>query len=556
MGRRWPAWLLMASVLGAPFCRISAEVPSPPTFAREVAPLLWKECGPCHHPGGAGPFSVLTFADLEPHLRALKSVIETGEMPPWPPESGHGEFEHPRRLDRTQRQLVLDWLAQGAAPGPLDTLPAPPSFPTGWQLGTPDLILSFPTNFVAEGGSNDVYRNFVLSLPPGTRRLVRGLEFLPDSPAIHHARFLLDTSGAARRLDDADPACGFGGTMPPGQLPEGQLAGWVPGRQPSLLPAGQWWPLPDSGDFVVQLHVQRKAPREVIAPRIGFYLTNGPPTELPVRLGLVAQWIDLPAHSNHQVVERSVRLPAAARLISVMPHAHLLAREVELTVLAPGQAPQSLLLIRHWRFNWQDEYRYREPVLLPAGTRIESRIVFDNPSDHRIRHGPNSTDEMAELWLQLDPVDADGRERILDTARRFHASETVSAFKQRLQETPNDAGGHLELGKALAVLDRDEESFEHLAEAADLNPGLVEAHYHIGLSYLRRQRWVAAARAFSEALNRDPRHQRSYVGLGMAAAGAHRNDEAIQYFDRALQLNPNDTVARSRKAELENPKTP
>ena len=550
-GRVIGAWLVALLCGDA----AAAEV-LPPTFAREVAPLLWKECGPCHHPGGAGPFSVLTYADLQPHLRAMRLAIVSEEMPPWPPEAGHGDFQQPRRLDRIQRQLLLDWLTQGAPSGPLDSLPPAPSFPTGWQLGTPDLILPFPTNFIVEGSGNDLYRNFVLPLPPGSQRLVRGLEFLPDSPGVHHARFLLDTSGNARRLDDADPACGFGGTMPPGQLPEGQLAGWVPGRQPMLLPAGQRWPLPDSGDFVVQLHVQRTAPREIIAPRIGLYLSHGSPPELPVRLGLLAQWLEIPAHSSNQVVTRSVQLPAAARLLSVMPHAHLLAREVELTVIRPGEEPESLLLIRHWRFNWQDEYRYRDPVLLPAGTRIESRITFDNPSDQHVRHGPNSTDEMAELWLQFSPVDGEARDRILETVRRLHASETVLAFTERLRETPKDAAGHLELGKALAVLNRDEESFEHLAEAADLNPGLVEAHYHIGLSYLRRELWVAAARAFSEALSLDARHQRSYVGLGLAAAGAHRNQEAIQYFERALQLNPNDIVARTRKAELQTPRSP
>ena len=554
--KQWPAWVMAAWAFASIGGRALAIEPSIPTFVREIAPLLWKECGPCHHPGGAGPFSVLTFAELQPHLRAIRSAIEADEMPPWPPEPGHGDFLQSRRLAPTQRQLLLDWLAQGAPSGPLNTLPTSPTFPTGWQLGTPDLILPFPTNFLAEGSGQDLYRNFVLPLPSGTQRLVRGIEFLPESPNIHHARFLLDTSGTARRLDNADPACGFGGTMPPGQLPEGQLGGWVPGRQPSLLPSGQWWPLPDSGDFVVQLHVQRKTPREVLTPRIGLYLTHGPAPDLPVRLGLVAQWLDIPPRSSNQVVIRSLQLPAAARLISVMPHAHQRAREVELTVTPPDQQPQSLLLIRHWRFNWQDEYRYREPMLLPAGTRIEFRITFDNPSDQRVRHGPNSSDEMAELWLQLSPEGARARELLLDAARRFHAAETVLAFTQRLQETPKDAGGHLELGKALAVLGRDEESFEHLAEAADLNPALVEAHYHIGLSYLRRELWVAAARAFSEALSLDPRHQRSYVGLGLAAAGAHRKQDAIQYFDRALLLNPNDPIAKSRKAELEKPNSP
>ncbi len=209
-----------------------------------------------------------------------------------------------------------------------------------------------------------------------------------------------------------------------------------------------------------------------------------------------------------------------------------------------------MFLIRHWRFQWQDEYHYRNPVLLPEGTRIETRFVFDNPTSDTVVHGPNSSDEMAEVWLQLGPSTPDDRAKILEAGRLFHASETAMTFGERVKRNPRDAGAQLELGKALAVLGRDEESFEHLAEAADLNPNLVEAHYHIGLSYLRRERWVAAARAFSESLQLDPRHQRSYLGLGLAAAGANRPEEAVRYLDRALELNPADPVARSKRDEL------
>ncbi len=471
-------------------------------------------------------------------------------MPPWPPELGHGSFKDERRLSERDRATLLGWIALGAPAGNLDQLPSPPQFPTGWQLGTPDLILPFPTNFSVTGSGEDVYRNFVLPIPPGERRLVRTIEFLPNSSAIHHARFLLDTSGTARRLDDADPACGFGGTMPPGQLPEGQFGGWVPGRQIGFLPPEQVWPLPDAGDLVVQLHVQHSAKPERIAPKIGLYLTNGLPKELPVRLGLVAQQIELPPHSTNQLVARSLTLPGAARLLSVMPHAHLRAREVELLITVPGSTTLSMFLIRHWRFQWQDEYHYRNPVLLPEGTRIETRFVFDNPTSDTVVHGPNSSDEMAEVWLQLGPSTPDDRAKILEAGRLFHASETAMTFGERVKRNPRDAGAQLELGKALAVLGRDEESFEHLAEAADLNPNLVEAHYHIGLSYLRRERWVAAARAFSESLQLDPRHQRSYLGLGLAAAGANRPEEAVRYLDRALELNPADPVARSKRDEL------
>lgn len=538
--------LAAASAMGV----VRAEGPTP-TFAREVAPVLWQHCGPCHHPDGVGKFSVLSYSDVYPHAGEIDKAIRSGAMPPWLPAPGHGEFVGERHLSNAERQLIVEWVRAGAPSGPVDTLPAPPKFPVGWQLGTPDLIVSLPESYWLEGTGDDVYRNFVIPLPPGINRFVKAMEFLPNSPAIHHARFLLDSSGEARRLDDADPACGFGGTMPPGTLPEGQFGGWVPGRQPGWLPPGEGWRLDSPADLVVQLHLQRDGRRQEIHPQIGFYLTQNPPTSVPIRVGLVAQSIELAPKTSNQVVSRSWVLPAEARLLSVLPHAHTLAREVEFIATPLNGPPRSLLFINRWQFQWQDEYRYREPQLLPAGTRLEFRITYDNPTKRTVQHGPNSSDEMAELWFQLRPSRETDAAVIQQASRQFHAEETVLAFTARLRAAPNNAGLHLELGKALAVLGREPEAFDHLVEAAELNPSLVEAHHQIGLSYLRRELWTAARDAFKEALALNPRYQRSWVGLGMAADGAHRPEEAMGYFRQALALNPADPVAQERLSRLQ-----
>ena len=34
-----------------------------PTFNKDVAPILWKNCAGCHRPGEVGPFSLLNYAD-------------------------------------------------------------------------------------------------------------------------------------------------------------------------------------------------------------------------------------------------------------------------------------------------------------------------------------------------------------------------------------------------------------------------------------------------------------------------------------------------------------
>ena len=39
----------------------------PVTFNKHIAPLMFHYCSPCHRPGEAAPFSLLTYADVRKH---------------------------------------------------------------------------------------------------------------------------------------------------------------------------------------------------------------------------------------------------------------------------------------------------------------------------------------------------------------------------------------------------------------------------------------------------------------------------------------------------------
>jgi len=63
-----------------------------------------------------------------------------------------------------------------------------------------------------------------------------------------------------------------------------------------------------------------------------------------------------------------------------------------------------LLYIKDWDFNWQNMYRYVEPVLLPKNTNPDVPDTYDNSAENarnpkspreRARWGPKSSDEMA-----------------------------------------------------------------------------------------------------------------------------------------------------------------
>src|ERR1700678_209687 len=46
------------------------------TFNRDIAPIIFRSCSSCHHPGEAGPFSLLTYSDVKKHARQIVDVTK------------------------------------------------------------------------------------------------------------------------------------------------------------------------------------------------------------------------------------------------------------------------------------------------------------------------------------------------------------------------------------------------------------------------------------------------------------------------------------------------
>src|SRR5215471_7802956 len=105
------------------------------TYYKHIAPILLEHCAPCHRPGEAGPFSLLTYADARSHARVIAEVTRKRYMPPWLPEPGYGEFADARRLTDSQIEQIVKWAAEGALEGNAADAPPSPVFTQGWQLG-------------------------------------------------------------------------------------------------------------------------------------------------------------------------------------------------------------------------------------------------------------------------------------------------------------------------------------------------------------------------------------------------------------------------------------
>src|SRR5580704_14626516 len=67
--------ILLALTLGRAGYALAQEPNNPPpTFTKDVAPILQKHCQTCHRPGEAAPFSMLTYEQTKPWAATIKMV--------------------------------------------------------------------------------------------------------------------------------------------------------------------------------------------------------------------------------------------------------------------------------------------------------------------------------------------------------------------------------------------------------------------------------------------------------------------------------------------------
>src|SRR5712692_7643557 len=362
----------------------SAAAQSVVTFNKDIAPIVFEHCAPCHRPGEIGPFSLLSYDDARQHATQIALVTGGRVMPPWKPEPGKGEFTGNRSLTDVQIRLIHEWVASGGKEGDPADLPPVPHATSGWQLGTPDLVVSMPEAYALRADGADVFRTFVVPIPTPTARYVRAVEFHPGNPrAVHHANLGVDRTRSSQRRDRLDPEPGYvGGMMPDAAYPPGFMLGWTPGQRPRPAPDGMSWRLERESDLVVQLHMQPTGKPEAVQVSVGFFFTAEPPSRTPVGLRLGSETIEIAAGDPNYAVTDSYRLPVDLEVLAIQPHAHNLARRMDASATLPDGSARPLISIPDWDFRWQDVYRYAKPFVLPAGTVLSMRFTYDNSADN------------------------------------------------------------------------------------------------------------------------------------------------------------------------------
>jgi Flp pilus assembly protein TadD len=606
--------VLLAAIVSA-LCTLAqtqapAKEPTPiPTWSREIAPILYRNCTTCHHPGGAGPFSLLTYDDARRWSAQVLTVTQSRYMPPWLPEPGYGDFANSRRLSDQDLAQIKRWITAGMPKGIAAQAPAPPQYTSEWQLGPPELILTAPESFTVPADGQDLFRNFVYPVPITRTRYVRAIEILPGNPrVVHHANILIDRTAELRRRYPNDWRAGIPGMeleISGGDRfdPDSHFLFWKPDTPAIVEPPGMPWRLDPGNDLILNTHLKPTGRIETVQPRIGLYFaktdTDTPPRRQPMLLQLEDDAaLNIPPGDSHFVVEDSLRLPIAVYALGVYPHAHYLGKRLEAWSVAPDGARTPLILIKDWDIDRQSVYTYRKPVLLPADSVVHMRYVYDNSTANPrnpanppvcVHNGNQSTDEMGHLWLQVLPVhrkerDSRGHEidsrMLLERAWMEHRlsrnpDDRIAAYNLASLDTmsgnpaaaiaiyrelaaaeppnsPNAARVSTSLGAAQQQSGDWQSALATYRRSLTLDPSYSDARFDLAALELKHEQYDPAAADYRILLQQHPDDAAAHAGLAAALAQLQQTDAARAEFDRSLALDPTqpDTLANYASLEL------
>jgi peroxiredoxin len=403
------------------------------TYHRDVLPILQNRCQSCHRPGEVGPFSLMTYRQSVNWAGDIKEFTQARRMPPWKPVEGPA-FHNERKLTDQEIAILAAWADGGTPEGDPRDAPPPRKFPQGWQLGTPDLVVTVPEDFQVGPSGSDLFRCFVLPTHLDEDKYIAAVEIRPgNSRILHHTLLFIDRTGQARKLEEraqkraaepsADPHAptdldrgpGYSVAMGVGFVPQGGLSGWAPGQMARYLPEGTGYYLPKNADIVMQAHYHRDGRLEKDRTSIGLYFVKKPKARQYQSAviagggkGALRLFFSIPAGNEHFEVKGSLWARDDFTLHSIMPHMHLLGKEIKVTLTPPDGPARTLVAIKEWDYNWQETYVFREPIAIKRGSRLDVGAIYDNSTKNpnnpfnpprRISFGEQTTNEMCFVFL-------------------------------------------------------------------------------------------------------------------------------------------------------------
>lgn len=433
------------------------------TYSEHIAPIIYDHCTKCHRQGEIGPIALTNYSQVSANGAMIEYVTSIKYMPPWRPDNSYTHFIGENVLTDSQIQQISDWVQGGMPQGNPALEPPLPEFPTGSQVGAPDLVLTMAEPFTHQGNNTDQYQIFVLPTGLTEDKDISAIEVRADNKAIcHHAILGVDISGTGAELDAETPEYGYPGFGGFGFTPEDQFfSAWVPGATPLVYPPTLGKKLNAGSDLLIQMHYGPTSVTQTDQTSVNIFYADDPIQRYIITYPISLQDLEVPFLIPPNEVKSfhgTVDVPLGVSLIGIAPHAHLLGKSYKVFATSPNlQDTIPLINIPEWNFNWQGLYAYPNPVHIPAGYKVHCIGTFDNTSSNPLNpHDPpqyvwwgeSTYDEMYLCYLQFvlyQPGDENISLAVEDNNTRL-----VYPVNQLFPSYPNPTSNNFTIGYSLA----------------------------------------------------------------------------------------------------------
>ncbi|MBC8356580.1 MAG: redoxin domain-containing protein [Planctomycetes bacterium] len=375
------------------------------TYSKQISRILQRRCVECHRDGEIAPFSLTKYDEAAGWAEMIAEVIEQQRMPPWHASPKHGEFANDARLTDEEKELIYNWVASGAPAGDPADLPPPRQFVEGWRIGKPDLIVKMankPFKVPAEGEVR--YQYFTIDPGFTEDKWIKAAECRPGNRAVVH--HIIVAVGSPKQA----------GKRVHGDLSSDWLSATAPGARPLILPDGLAKRVPAGSRLVFQMHYTPNGTEQEDLSSIGLIFADSKTVKREVVTQKAAQpRFQIPAGAdNHEVIAKTT-FKQDTLMLAMFPHMHLRGKSFRYTVTYPDKSEEILLDVPHYDFNWQNSYEFKEPKLMPAGTKLTCVAHYDNSAANlanpdpstAVRWGDQTWEEMMIGYFDMVLADQD-----------------------------------------------------------------------------------------------------------------------------------------------------
>jgi len=391
------------------FCGALQAATTSPTFYKDVQPILQQHCEGCHRPGEIGPMSLGTYQQVRPWAASIKEAVTLKKMPPWFADPHYGKFANDRSLTTEQIDMIKTWADKGAPEGDKKDAAPAPKFIDGWNIPKPDYVLQMPQPFAVPANGKVDYQYIVVPTGFTEDKWVRMAETRPTNHTVVHHMVVFVRTPDSKWLREAKPGVPY---VPP-PLPPGDLTNIGGGGSeiltiytPGIVP-DQWAPnqaklIKAGSDLVLQVHYTPNGKATEDQTKIGMVFAKEAPEERIRSVSVANTDFVIPPNDPDFKVDGQLRFRGPGKIVDFFPHMHLRGKDFEYRAVYPTGETSVLLRVPKYDFNWQLAYKPADPIVYPAGTRIECTAHFDNSPNNPYNPDPKATVRFGEQsWEEM-----------------------------------------------------------------------------------------------------------------------------------------------------------